>query len=46
MAVMLDFAVLALGNNVDNVALSTSGPNLMLLEESEPNSPFIALTHL
>ena len=24
------------------MALSTSGPNLVLLEESEPNSPFIA----
>ena len=28
------------------MALSTSGPNLVLLEESEPNSPFIALTTL
>jgi len=28
------------------MVLSTSGPNLVLLEESEPNSPFIALTPL
>jgi len=38
--------ILAPGNNVNPVVLSTSGPNLVLLEESEPNSPFIALTRL
>ena len=34
------------GKNVNPMALSTSGPNLVLLEESEPNSPFIAITTL
>jgi len=34
------------GKNANHMALSTSGPNLVLLEESEPNSPFIALTAL
>ena len=33
-----------LGKNVNPMVLSTCGPNLVLLEESEPNSPFIALT--
>ena len=32
--------------NVNPMALSTSGPNSVLLEESEANSPFIALTPL
>jgi len=34
------------GKNVNHMVVSTSGPNLVLLEESEPNSPFIALTLL
>jgi len=37
---------MAAGKNVNHMVLSTSGPNLVLLEESEPNSPFIALTLL
>ena len=32
--------------NVNHMVLLTSGPNLVLLEESEPNSLFIALTPL
>ena len=50
---MLDFAkiphqaaVLAPSKNVNHMVLSTSGQNLVLLEESEPNSLFIALTPL
>ena len=38
--------VLAPGKNVYHMVLSTSGQKLVLLEESEPNSPFIALTPL
>jgi len=46
MVAMLEFAKMAAtsGKNVNSMALSTSGPNMVLLEESEPNSPFIALT--
>ena len=39
-------AILAPGKNVYHMVLSTSGLKLVLLEESEPNSPFIALTPL
>ena len=47
MAAIFDFApVLTLSKNVNPMALSISGPNLVLCEESEPNSPFIALTPL
>ena len=43
---MLYFAKMAApsGKNVNHMALSTSGPNLVLLEESEPNILCIALT--
>ena len=45
MAAILYFApVLApVKNDVNHMTLSTFGPNLLLLEESELNSPFIAL---
>jgi len=39
-------SVLAPGKNVNPMALSTSVLKLVLLEESKPNSPFIALTPL
>ena len=32
--------------NVNHMALSITGPSLVFFEESEPNSPFIALTPL
>ena len=37
---------MAPGKNVNHMVLLTSGPDLVLLEESEPNSSFIALTSL
>ena len=51
MAAMLDLIkwqphrspVLGPGKFVNHMVLSTSGPNLVLLEESEPSSTFIAL---
>ena len=46
---MLDFAKMSApscARLVNPIALSTSGPNLVFFEESEPNSPFIALTPL
>ena len=36
--------VLAPGKHVNPIAVSTSRPNCVLLEESEPNISFIALT--
>ena len=43
---MLFFAKMAAssGKNVNHMVLSTSGPSLVLLEESEPIILFIALT--
>ena len=47
MAAIFDFVpVLTLSKNVNPMSLSIPGPNLVLCEESEPNSPFIALTPL
>jgi len=47
MAAIFDFApVLALSKNVNPMALWTFGPHLALLEESESNSPVIAITPL
>ena len=38
--------VLAPGKNVNPMTLSTYGPKFVLLEDSEPSSPFITLTPL